>query len=202
MKIKVFINKVIHLFEILRVKENSKVLYLTFDDGPEPSITEYVLEQLKLYEFKATFFCKGANAEKYPNLFELLKKNGHGIGNHTYNHINAFNVSSELYISDVFKADAILNTHLFRPPWGCLTLMSFVKLFTKFKIVHWSLDSRDSKRKNFDLHRNFDHLIKHTRPGEVVLFHACRCHEKETRQILPLYLEWLSKNGFKCEVLK
>lgn len=197
------INKALHLFEVMRIKTTSKEVYLTFDDGPEGPITDWVLDQLSLYGCKATFFCKGCNVGLYPVQMDRIKREGHAIGNHTFSHIKSFDVASDIYIKDVERANSILKTHLFRPPWGALTLQSYFKLVRrKYKIVYWSLMSGDTDLNNLDLSNNMKRLYADTKPGDVVLFHACKRHEKETRQILPLYLDWLKNEGYNCAILK
>ena len=176
------------------------VVFLTFDDGPEPGITEFVLEELNKYGFKATFFCRGDNAENNKELMTMIIEKGHSIGNHTYSHLHAYNVSAKTYIDDVNKADSFLHTSLFRPPHGSLTLRTWWKLKNR-KIVFWSLNSEDSSMGHF----NYEHAIKllksNTKAGDVVLFHFCHKHESESRQILPVYLKWLSDNDYQCRVI-
>lgn len=195
---KILINKVLHLFEVMRIKTSEKVVYLTFDDGPEGGITDFVLEELKKFEAKATFFCKGENAETNFEQFNRLISEGHSIGNHTYSHINSFNTKSSLYVDDVRRADHILHSHLFRPPWGSLRLGAFLRLFMKYKIVYWSLMSGDTEMDKMNISMTMERLRRNTRKGDVVLFHSCNLHANETRQILPLYLDWLCNNGYKC----
>ena len=180
---------------------SKNVVYLTFDDGPEPGITEFVLDELEQYGYKATFFCCGDNAEKNPQLFSMLHKRGHAIGNHTYSHLHAYDATAKVYIEDVSRADAILQTKLFRPPHGSLTLPIWLKLKKK-KIVFWALNSEDSDIENFNFERAISNLIKNTHPGDVVLFHFCHKHENETRQILPAYLKWLSENGYEGKAIE
>lgn len=192
-------NRVLKIFEISRITTTGKQIFITFDDGPEGGITEFVLETLDKYGFKATFFCRGDNAEKNQDLLEDIRRRGHILGNHTYSHIHGFTTPSEMYIDDVEKANSILRTLLFRPPWGCLSLSEFIKLRKKYKIIYWSLESGDTEREKFDLAVNLGRLQSLTKPGDIVLFHCCQRHEKETRQILPLYCGWLKENGWKSE---
>lgn len=198
---KLLINKILHIAEIRRIKTNEKIVYLTFDDGPEEGITEFVLCQLAKYDFKATFFCKGINAEKHKEMLNRIIKEGHSVGNHTYNHIKGFDYRTNQYWNDVELADMILKTPLFRPPWGALTLLQFIKLRRKYKIVYWSLVSGDTLLDKFELKQNIERLKNCTRPGDIILFHCCKRHENETKQILPLYLHWLAEQGYKTELL-
>lgn len=198
MEIKLIINKFLHLFEVTHICEKNKNVYLTFDDGPEGEVTEWILDELKKYNAKATFFCKGENAERNPELLQRIINEGHAVGNHTYSHISSFEASTDVYVSDVEKANRILNTHLFRPPWGALCIGAFLKLTRKYKIIYWSLMSGDTFFDKLNLQENMQRLYNQTKCGEIVLFHSCARHEKETRKILPLYLSWLQSNGYKC----
>lgn len=199
--VKDIINKFLHLFECYRMKTNEKIVYLTFDDGPEPGITEFVLNQLQKYRFKGTFFCKGVNAEEHSDLLSKIVDQGHSIGNHTYSHLYGFETPCQVYVDDVSHANKFLNAHLFRAPWGGKTLLQFLKLRKHYKLVHWSLDSGDTNDQEL-IATKFQNMVKHTKRGDIVLFHFCHEHEDRTRQILPLYLEWMDKNGWKSKKLK
>lgn len=200
--IKRIINHILKRFQYKRIPNNNNAVFLTFDDGPEPGITEFVLDELAKYKFKATFFCRGDNAEKYPELLDRIKKDGHAIGNHTYSHINSFNCSIKEYCADVDKADRVLNTPLFRPPHGSHTLLTFLRLKKRYKSYFWALNSDDSAMNRFDYYKSIDMLKNHTKVGDIVLFHFCHKHEKETRILLPEYLKWLFDNGYKSNALK
>ena len=195
-RLTLFINRVLHLFEVRRIKTKENIVFLTFDDGPEPEITEFVLDELRKYQLKATFFCRGDNAEKHPVLLQHIVDEGHALGNHTYSHIKSVKIPTTEYVEDVERADKLLHTHLFRPPWGCITLPVFMRLCRKYKIVYWSLESGDTELERFNKSQALHRLLKRTRSGDVVLFHCCQRHEKETRQLLPEYLKWLSANGY------
>lgn len=201
MIIKRYINKALHLFEIVRIKIPEKKVFLTFDDGPEEGITEFVLGELKKYDAHATFFCRGDYANENMALLDLIKNEGHVIGNHTYSHIKGFDYSCKDYISDIEKANTILNSHLFRPPWGAITLHQFLNLRKKYKIVYWSLASDDTLREEYNHEGALSKLIAQTRSGDVVLFHCCKRHEKETRRLLPPYLKWLSEEKYSMSAI-
>lgn len=196
------INRILHLFEIRRIKTKEKVVFLTFDDCPEPDITEFVLTELRKYNAKATFFCKGENAEKYPDLLRSITADGHTLGNHTYSHINCLNTQTKKYMADVEKADKIINSKLFRPPWGCMNVSTYLKLIKKYKIVYWSLASGDTDMDKFDEEKSLNRLKSETHNGDIVLFHCCLRHEKETRPLLIKYLEWIYQNGYRSEAIK
>ena len=196
------VNKILRHSMINSIPMLDKCLFLTFDDGPEPGITEFVLDELNRYGFKATFFCRGDNAEKYLQLLERLRKEGHSIANHTYSHIHSYNMGGRQYAEDVHCCDTILKTTLFRPPHGSLKLSAWLRLRKDYKIFFWSLNSGDSDMEHYDYERSISMLKAKTKPGDIVLFHFCHRHEKETRELLPIYLKWLFDNGYKSNALK
>lgn len=195
---KKIINKILQVFYIKSIKTKKNDVYLTFDDGPETGITEFVLDELKKYNYLATFFSRGDNAERNSLLMDRIRQEGHAVANHTYSHLHAYDVPAKYYLDDVEKADSVLHTNLFRPPHGSLTFKTWWNLRNKYKIVFWALNSEDSKLGNFDLQYAFTNLKKRTKPGDVILFHFCQKHEQETSQILPLYLAWLYEQGYNC----
>lgn len=197
--LRVLINKILHFFEVRRIDTKDRVVYLTFDDGPEPGINDFVLDQLAKHRFTATFFCRGDKAELYPDLLASIRQQGHSIGNHTYSHLSGIITSSSEYIEDVKKANALLNTNLFRPPRGFLRIRAFlyIVVILKMKIIHWSLSSNDYDLDAFDLDKSLNNLISNTRPGEVILFHSCQRHAEETKKLLPSYLIWLKEHGYQ-----
>lgn len=196
-----FTNKVLHLLEVMQVNTSKKEVFLTFDDGPEGEITDFVLDELKKYNAKATFFCKGENVIKNRLQYERIIRDGHAVGNHTYSHINSFHTKTKDYVNDVMKADKVIHSHLFRPPWGSISLWAYLRLCGKFKIVYWSLMSGDTEGSSLDINLCMARLKSQTKSGDVVLFHSCFEHENETRKILPLYLEWLKQERYGCNVL-
>ena len=199
--IKKIINKLIRLTELKTISLD-KTIFLTFDDGPEPGITEFVLNELDKHIFKATFFCRGDNAEMNPALLQEIRVRGHAVASHTYSHLHAYDVPAKVYLEDVEKANAVLHTSLFRPPHGSLTFKTWWALRNKYKIVFWALNSEDSEMDNFHLQYAITYLKENTKQGDVVLFHFCHKHEKETRQVLPLYLDWLHEQGYDCKTIE
>lgn len=186
---------------ISRITNTGKIVYLTFDDGPEPGITEFILEELNKLGFKATFFCTGKNAEKYPELLKEIRKYNHSIGNHSYGHRHAYELGSYSYVNDIIKSDKILNNvELFRPPNGCLRLGAWLKLRRKYKIIYWSIVSGDWRKDNYDF-EECKKLLKLTKSGDIILFHFANEFGNATRQLLPWYLDWLHNNGYKSESL-
>lgn len=204
MEIRVIIHKVINKLlkkkQINKFNSKNKEVYITFDDGPEPGITDFVLDQLNKYSFNATFFCRGDNASNYPLLLKKIVDDGNIIANHTYSHLHAYCCSAKQYVADVDEADRVLHTNYFRPPYGSITLLTWIVLKKKYKFFYWSLNSGDSDMDRFDYKKSFESL-QQTQPGDIVLFHFCKKHEKETRELLPSYLNWLYKNGYTSKAI-
>lgn len=196
---------VIRFLSMKKCKSNKNfdksAIYLTFDDGPEPGITEFILDELKKYNAKGTFFCKGENCVNNPSLAARIKEEGHTIANHSFSHINGCQTPFGKYIEDVERCEEVTRTHLFRPPWGQLTFRLFFNLAKKYNILLWDIASGDTQMQNFDLTKNMQSLERNTRPGSIVLFHFCKTHENETRELLPLYLQYLDKNGYRMLAL-
>jgi len=200
-----------------------KIMYLTFDDGPIPEVTPWVLEQLKKHQAKATFFCIGKNIEENPAVFDRIYMEGHTIGNHTQNHLNANLTSSESYLDNVLKAQEaineriknleqsedkreissiknqnlpLLNTFLFRPPYGKLSSIKAKALQKRgFQIVMWDLLSAD-----FDLfiskEKCLANVLKNAKKGSIVIFHDSKKAESNLRYALPKVLTHYSKMGY------
>lgn len=176
---------------------SQKTIYLTFDDGPTPVITEKVLEILKTYQAKATFFLIGKNAVEYPEIVKKILDNGHAIGNHTHNHLNGSKVNTENYIENLKLAETVLPyTRLFRPPYGRITKRQATEILKlDYKIVMWDVLSGD-----FDLilspEKSFKKIIKHTSNGSIVVFHDSLKAERILLKVLPKALEHWSREGY------
>ncbi len=189
------------LFSLNKIKTEEKVIYLTFDDGPEPGITETILNLLNEYNAKATFFCTGKNFEKHSELVQLIKDNGHCLGNHTYSHLNALKESYKNYINDANKGKEIIQSNLFRPPWGALSVCTFLNLRKKNKLILWSITSKDTYP-NTDWEKHCQLMVNETKPGSIVLFHFSLKHAVRTLQILPIYMKRINEMNFKYYLLK
>ena len=187
---------------IWRGSKEHKTIYLTFDDGPHPEITPWVLNTLEHFHAKATFFCVGENAQKYPNIVQLIRDQGHEIGNHTYNHLKGWQYSDQAYIDNVNKATAWLPGNLFRPPYGRIRI-SQAKSLRKmgFKIVMWSLLSCDYDP-NLDREQSLKKLIKYSTNGSNVVFHDNEKAYENLKFLLPRYLEFLTRHGFEMKILE
>ena len=182
---------------------SSKCVYLTFDDGPIPIVTPFVLNILKQYNAKATFFCIGDNVNKHPDVFEQVKSEGHAIGNHTYNHLRGWATEDQTYLNNFLKADELLNTKLFRPPYGRMK-RSQVKLFQNVKpglqMVMWNILSADFDA-SITPEKCLDNVIKNTKSGDIVLFHDSLKAKERMQYALPRALEIWSKEGYSFKPL-
>lgn len=184
-----------------------KKVYLTFDDGPTPEITVWVLDQLKQHNAKATFFCIGDNIQKYPEIFKLVLQNGHLAGNHTFNHLNGWKTKKLDYIENVrLCKEAICqqttdNAQLFRPPYGKIR-KSQASLLGKegYKIIMWDVLSADFD-KSISPEKCLQNVIRNTQPGSIIVFHDSEKSYKNLEFTLPKYLTFLKENNYVCEVI-
>ena len=183
-----------------RMDKREKAVYLTFDDGPIPEATPFILDTLERFGAKATFFMVGDNAQKYPHLLAEVKARGHRIGNHTYNHIGGLRWWSWLYLANVVKANKILKTDLFRPPHGWMKIMQYrVLRHCGFRVVMWDVVTRDySCRLTADdvLHN----VKRYTRPGSIITFHDSLKSIDKLKHALPEALQWLAQEGYEFKV--
>jgi peptidoglycan/xylan/chitin deacetylase (PgdA/CDA1 family) len=182
---------------------SSRCIYVTFDDGPIPIVTPFVLNILKQYRAKATFFCIGDNVNKHPDIFEQVKNEGHAIGNHTYNHLKGWKTEDEIYLDNFLKADALLHTNLFRPPYGRIK-RSQIKLLQQarpgIKIVMWDVLSGDYDA-GIDPGVCLRNVLKSTENGSIVLFHDSLKARGRMEYVLPRALEVWSKAGYQFGIL-
>jgi peptidoglycan/xylan/chitin deacetylase (PgdA/CDA1 family) len=174
---------------------NEKAIYLTFDDGPHPTITPFVLDELKRYNSKATFFCIGKNVQRYPKIYQSILEQGHSVGNHTFNHANGYATKDADYIDDVNKASLLIHSSLFRPPYGRLR-SSQSKMLKGHKIIMWDLLSGDfDERLNKDT--CLEKVITKARPGTVAVFHDSEKAWERVEYVLPRVLSHFYKKGFQ-----
>ena len=185
---------------VWRLPQEEKTVYLTFDDGPIPEVTTFVLDLLRERGIKATFFCVGDNVRKHPDVFRQVQEEGHIVGNHTFNHLQGLYTSSRKYISNVEKADELIKSPLFRPPHGILRYLQFMTLRKKFKIVFWDVVTRDYNRK-LSGEEVLEIVRKYTRNGSIIVFHDSLKAEKNIRYALPKAIDFLQAEGYKFEVL-
>lgn len=183
-----------------RVKTEVKEVFLTFDDGPIPRVTPWVLDVLDNYKIKATFFCVGDNVEKYPEVYRQITERGHVIGNHTFNHLRFFKEDTETYIANIEKGATVINSKFFRPPHGHINGRLVKWLKQRYKVVMWDLLTAD-----YDNARNgvqcFNTVKRNVRPGSIIVFHDSLKAEKNMVEALPLTIEYLQKNNWKFSVI-
>lgn len=183
------------------IPTKEKVLYLTFDDGPTPEATSFVLDELKKYNAKATFFCIGENVQRYPQLYQRLFTEGHRVGNHTHNHLNGFHTKDEQWLNNVKEAAKWIDSDLFRPPYG--KIRNFQAKVLKeasppFRIIMWSVISADFDDK-ISPQKSFDNVRKNARAGSIVVFHDSEKAFPNLRYALSETLRLFSSEGYRFE---
>ena len=198
----VFLLKRIYPKRIWSVSTNEKVLYLTFDDGPIPEVTPWVLKTLNQYQAKATFFCIGENVEKNRNVFNTVIAEGHRVGNHTYNHVNGYKTSTKAYLENVLAFEKLgVSTNLFRPPYGkCKTSQAKPLQKKRYNIVMWDVISEDYD-KNISEEQCYQTVIDQAKKGSIVIFHDSLKAEKNLRYALPKVLKYFSEKGYVFNTL-
>lgn len=178
--------------------KRDRTIYLTFDDGPIPIVTPFVLNILERYKAKATFFCIGENATKHTDIFAKVKMAGHAIGNHTFNHLKGWDTADDVYVQNFVKANELLHTSLFRPPYGRIK-RSQIKLLKhqqpNLKIVMWDVLSGDFDT-NLSAEKCLQNVLKHTEPGSIVVFHDSLKAFERLEYVLPRAMEVWSKAGY------
>lgn len=187
-------------------------LYLTFDDGPVPGVTPWVLEQLKAYHAKATFFCIGENVRQYPEIFRNIIDEGHSIGNHTYNHLNGWKTSTAEYLLNTLKCRQVIHENykgdmpaakeLFRPPYGKIKSRQARELLERdFRIVMWSTVSMDYDT-GISRERCYRIVERNARPGSIIVFHDSHKARPNLENVLPRVLEYFSRLGYQFKALE
>lgn len=180
--------------------KGQKTIYLTFDDGPIPDITPWVLDLLDEYNIKATFFCVGDNVRKYPEIYEEVLRRGHQVGNHTFNHVQGIRTLSKNYIENVEKASEYIKSSLFRPPHGHMRSPQFFYLRKKYRIILWDVVTRDYSNKQSP-EKVLQNVKRYTRDGSVIVFHDSLKAEKNMKYALPRSIEWLLEQGYTFETI-
>jgi len=178
------------------VAQSPRTIYLTFDDGPVEGVTDWVLDLLASYNARATFFCLGRNAERYPELLNRIRREGHVVGNHTYSHLRGFSVPTIEYYQDVIMANDILHSALFRPPYARFTPKQYNALKQHFKVVFWSVLSMDYSKWISPV-RCSEMVLANVKGGDIVVFHDSHKAEENLRYALPICLEYLTDLGYR-----
>lgn len=188
------------------IDSKEKVIYLTFDDGPHAEATPFVLDELKKHGAKACFFCIGKNVDAHPEIYRRILEEGHSVGNHTYNHLNGWKTKNDIYLADVNKAAALIDSDLFRPPYGRITLFQARNMKGALKkpaakIIMWDVLSGD-----FDLtlskEKCLQNVILNTSSGSIIVFHDSEKAMEKMKYCLPLVLEFFVKKGYRFESIR
>lgn len=192
---------------VWKIQTTNKKLYLTFDDGPVPGPTDFVLETLAKHSVQATFFCIGDNVRKHPEVFKRIIDQGHTVGNHTYNHLNGWKTPLDKYVSNVTQCDDELRdsklnlqgVKLFRPPYGKVT-RSQIKSLAEYRIIMWDVLTHDYD-KSVSPKSCLANSIRVSRPGSVIVFHDSVKAERNLQYTLPRYIDHFLNQGYSFHVL-
>ena len=190
---------------IWHIKTNEKIIYLSFDDGPHPVATTFVLDELKKYNAKATFFCIGQNVIDQPALYKRILEEGHAVGNHTQHHLNGWKTKNDIYLQDVATAATYIDTNLFRPPYGRIRSSQAKQIPAIMKnnnarIIMWSVLSGDFDEA-ISPEQCYHNVTDHTKQGSIVVFHDSEKAFTRLSYALPLTLHYFQEKGYRFEAL-
>lgn len=186
---------------IWNFQRDVKKIYLTFDDGPHPEATPFVLDTLKQYNAKATFFCIGKNVVQYPEIYKRILIEGHTSGNHTHNHLNGSKSINEEYIENIKEARKYIDSNLFRPPYGRITKFQVSVISRVFTIIMWDVLSADFDTK-ISPEKCAKNVLKNAREGSVVVFHDSEKAFVRLKTALPATLDYFTSRGFIFESIR
>jgi peptidoglycan-N-acetylglucosamine deacetylase len=189
---------------IWQMSKLEKKVYLTFDDGPHPTHTPFVLDELKKYNAKATFFCIGNNVKLYPEIYKRIIEDGHAIGNHTQHHLNGKKTTDAAYIKDIQEAAKYIDSNLFRPPYGSIKSFQarvITSLKQPYRIIMWTVLSGDFDTK-ISINRCVENVLFKTGNGSIVVFHDSEKASEKMKVALPAVLNTFSKKGFLFEKIQ
>ena len=181
-------------------RRNERSVFLTFDDGPIPEVTPWVLDLLDTYGIKATFFLVGDNVRRHPELLDNIKARGHAFGNHTMHHLQGMKVTSRTYMRDITEADRLIGSSLFRPPHGIMRWAQSAAIKHHYNIVMYDLVTRDYSRK-MTPEKVLSNVKRYARNGSIIVFHDSLRAERNLRYALPRAIEWLKDKGYTFRTL-
>ncbi len=180
-----------------------KKLFLSFDDGPHSAATPFVLDELKKYNARATFFCIGKNVQAESSLYKRILMEGHRVGNHTHNHMNGWKTDNKTYLENIEKARELIDSNLFRPPYGRATAFQIRNLIDKlyYKVVMWDVLAGDFDPK-VNGKQAAERVIRKSKPGSIIVFHDSAKALQVLQVALPIVLAYFSREGFSFETIK
>jgi peptidoglycan/xylan/chitin deacetylase (PgdA/CDA1 family) len=185
---------------VWRLDETERIVYLSFDDGPIPEVTPWVLDLLQKEKIKATFFCVGENVMRYPEVYQRILNESHSVGNHTFNHWQGIKKGNQEYYRNIEKAGEYIDSDLFRPPHGWLKLSQYHFLKKKYRIIMWDLISCD-----YDVRIKPERVLKNitdfVRPGSVITFHDSIKAQRNLTETLPTAIKWLKEQGYRFDAI-
>ncbi len=180
---------------VWNIPSPAKTVYLTFDDGPTPGVTSWVLDTLNSFGAKATFFCVGKNVEEHKEIYQQVLGNGHSIGNHTHNHLDGWKTNQREYLLNIQKCAKHIDSRLFRPPYGRLRKVHYKHIKGQYAVIMWDVLSGDFDRK-ISNERCLRNVLDKVKPGSIVVFHDSIKAESKLKFVLPKVLAELSERGF------
>ena len=183
------------------ISREEKQVFLTFDDGPVPEVTPWVLDVLHKYNIKATFFCVGDNIRKHPDVYQEILNRGHLTGNHTFNHLQGWKTRTKNYIENVNKAESYIKTSLFRPPHGHIRFFQLKFLMSRYNVIMWDVVTRDYSKK-VSKEQVVENVKKYTRNGSIIVFHDSLKAEKNLHYALPQSIEYLLNEGYSFKLIQ
>ena len=186
---------------IWRIPAKKKCVYLTFDDGPIPEVTPWVLDILDKYDVKATFFCVGDNVRKHPDIYQMVLDRGHRVGNHTFNHIQGIRFWTKNYLANVEKAAEYIKSDLFRPPHGHMRFPQVVGLRRHYRIIMWDVVTRDYS-KWMTAEDVVNNVKRYARNGSIITFHDSLKSIEKLKTALPQAIEWLMEQGYEFKTFE
>jgi len=195
-----FLYRILFPGAVWRIDRSKKQVFLTFDDGPIPKVTPWVLDLLGRHGIKACFFCVGDNVRKYPEIYRMILERGHAVGNHTYHHRQGLTSRTKSYRANTCQASELIDSPYFRPPHGHMRFRQVLALRKKYKIVMWDVVTRDYSKK-MTAKGVFNVVERYTRPGSIIVFHDSVKAWPRLQTALPQAVDWLKEQGYSFGVL-